>query len=110
MKIVINTRHGGFGLSREAFLRLREMNNEAALLEADIGEENGPDADFMVSFCRDIERDDPDLIKVVEELGVDANTPFSDLKIVEIPDDVIGWKIEEYAGLEWITETHRTWS
>lgn len=33
----------------------------------------------------------------------------ADLKIVEIPDDV-EWVIEEYDGIEYVSEVHRTWS
>lgn len=58
---------------------------------------------------REIARDDPVLIQVVEELGEDANSRYSELKIVEIPDDV-AWQIDEYDGTEWVAEQHRTWS
>ena len=58
---------------------------------------------------RNIKRNDPLLIQVIEELGKDANTRYSELKIVEIPDDV-EWMVEEYDGAEWIAEKHRTWS
>jgi len=57
---------------------------------------------------RDIARNDPLLVQVVEELGEDANTRFSNLKVVEIPDDV-AWEIDEYDGYEHVAETHRTW-
>ena len=30
-------------------------------------------------------------------------------KIVEIPADV-EWQIQEYDGMEWVAEKHRTWS
>jgi len=56
-----------------------------------------------------IRRDDPDLISVVEEMGAAANGPFSELKIVEIPDD-LQWGIGEYDGSEWVEEVHRCWS
>ncbi|MED4883131.1 hypothetical protein [Bacillus smithii] len=57
----------------------------------------------------DIKRNDPDLIAVVEELGEEANTEYSMLKIVEIPDDV-EWIIEDDgSGHEWVAEKHRTW-
>ena len=55
-----------------------------------------------------IERDDPDLIKVVERLGVAANGRCAHLKIVEIPDDV-EWEIDEYDGVERVDEKHRSW-
>ena len=58
---------------------------------------------------RDIARNDPLLIQVVEELGEKANGRFAYLKVVEIPDDV-EWQIDEYDGAEWVAEKHRTWS
>lgn len=58
--------------------------------------------------ARYIERDDPKLIEVIEELGEDVNNRFSAIEIVEIPDDV-EWQIEEYDGREWVAEKHRTW-
>lgn len=60
-----------------------------------------------LSDC-DIDRDDPDLIAVVEELGSVANGRFAELKVVEIPDDA-DWEIDEYDGNEHIAEKHRTW-
>ena len=45
---------------------------------------------------------------MVEELGERANSIFSDLKIVEVPDDV-EWTIKDYDGIEWVAEVHRTW-
>lgn len=59
---------------------------------------------------RDISRDDPILIEIIKELGEDANGICAELSIVEIPDDVMEWTIEEYDGREWVAETHRTWS
>ena len=57
----------------------------------------------------DIERNDPDLIRVIEELGQDeASNRFSNLVIVEIPDG-IEYTIQEYDGYEHIAEKHRTW-
>lgn len=53
-------------------------------------------------------RDDPDLVKVVEELGDAAGGRFSQLEVVEIPDDV-EFVIDEYDGLETIREKHRSW-
>jgi hypothetical protein len=45
----------------------------------------------------------------VQELGEAANGQYAKLKVVTIPDDV-EWTIEEYDGMEWIAEAHRTWS
>lgn len=60
-------------------------------------------------YPRDIKRDDPALVQVVEEMGEAANDRFSSLKVVEIPDDV-EWEIDEYDGYEHVAEKHRTWS
>lgn len=90
MKIVINRCYGGFGLSEKA-LKLYE----------ELAQENPNTYNF--------ERNCPHLVQVVEQLGKEANGDFSDLKIVEIPDGV-EWCIEEYDGMEWVAEVHRTWS
>lgn len=111
-KIVINKCFGGFGISRAAFLRLREMGNEYAIAEADVGEMyddgSGPRSDYCDSFGDDIPRDDPDMVAVVEGMGDKANARYADLFVVEIPDDV-EWEIEEYDGTEWVAEKHRSW-
>jgi len=111
MKIVINSCHGGFSLSRKAFLRLRELGQSTALEEPDLGERwnDGSGPRTVEGFCRDIPRNDPLLIKVIEELGRDASGIAADLDIIEIPDGV-EWEIEEYDGDEWVSEKHRTWS
>lgn len=57
----------------------------------------------------EIERDDPLLVQVVEELGDAAGGDFSKLRVAEIPADV-EYTIEEYDGNEHIAEAHRTWS
>ena len=90
-KIVINACHGGFGLSAEALNKYRELGIT--------------DPNF---YSRNIPRDDAHLIAVVELMGTEANNRFSELKIVEIPDDV-NWYVEEYDGQEWVAERHRTW-
>lgn len=59
-------------------------------------------------YPREIERNDPVLVQVVEELGDKANGDHAELKVVDIPDDV-EYFIEEYDGLEHIAESHRTW-
>lgn len=93
MKIVINTQHGGFGLSEEAETKYKGILG--------IVDEN-----FYAS-C-DVPRDCPVLVALVEELGERVNTAYSTLKVVEVPDEV-DWYIDEYDGMEWIAETHRTW-
>jgi len=91
MKVVINDCYGGFGLT------------DAALEEYKI-RKGITDPNF---YYYDIPRDCPILVEMVEK--GDADGAFSDLKIVEIPDDV-NWYIEEYDGLEHVAERHRTWN
>lgn len=62
----------------------------------------------MRIYDRDIPRDDPDLVRVVEELEGAASGRFAELKVVEIPDG-ISWEIDDYDGSESIEETHRSW-
>jgi len=88
-KIVINTCFGGFSLSDEAHKELRKVK------------------DF--EWLDDVKRDDPNLVAIVERLGVAANGRFAELKVVEIPDDVTSWYIHEYDGREHVAENHRTW-
>lgn len=105
MKIVINKCYGGFGLSRKAL----DMYAEKMGLNAGKWNANGSyyiDGDF---YDREIPRDDSVLVSIVEELGRDASGGFADLHVIEIPDGV-DWQIEEYDGIEWIAEVHRTWS
>lgn len=77
----------------------------------DLGDEfhkdDWPRDDSYVS-SRDDRRDDPDLVAIVEELGQAAWGAHAALKVVEVPDGV-QWQIEEYDGVEWVSETHRTW-
>lgn len=68
-RIVINTCYGVFGLSRAAFLRLRELGEATALKEPDIGERfplaqrGSVREDYQNLFCYDIPRDAPCLFK-----------------------------------------------
>ena len=106
-KVVINRKFGGFGLSQEACLRLVELGYDKLTPI--------PEEEYTTMFYNkfygvsDIPRDNSLLIKVVEELGVHANGHHALLKVVEIPYDV-DWLIEEYDGMEWIAEHHRTWN
>ena len=88
MKVVINTCYGGFGLSEKAYKYLGLTWDG-----------------YGFGFS---DRADPNLVKCVEELGKDASGLYAKLKVVEIADDV-EWQIEEYDGIEWVAEKHRTW-
>lgn len=138
-KIVINECHGGFTLSPEAALWLfeRGMKNMTYKVSEYYGKDylkeyfkndldewkaylldKSRDCHFITVFSPDEQfvlntrpdrRDDPLLIECVETLGERASGSCSELKIVEIPAD-IEWTIEEYDGLEWVAEKHRTWA
>lgn len=112
MKIAINRCFGGFGLSDQAI----QLYGKLAGLNL-ISKENGyfgltwylnsvDDKNYFSAY--DIPRDDPNLIQVIEELGELSWGPYSELAIIEIPDDV-KWTIEKYDGNEHIAECHRTW-
>ncbi len=110
MKIVINADYGGFGLSDEAIRMYADLAG-FKLYEQVEGSFTMfyRDAEMKDYFLDvDIPRDNENLVKVVETLGFEANGRYSDLKIVDIPDDV-NWMIMENDGREWVAERHRTW-
>lgn len=145
MKVVINTMHGGFGLSHEAMLRYCELKGltvypepltefagmqqtyvywtvpaEDRICISDLFDQKGKEiskeeyndlvnrANTQSIDDYSIDRNDPALIQVIEEMGEESWGSFAELSIVEIPDDV-KWHIAEYDGREWIAEDHRTW-
>lgn len=139
MKIVKNNCFGGFSLSNKAEKRLAELEGkEYYVFKTDYSEgydkkknipvdinEKGmfvhaysvPNPDELSDkernekyiYYRDIPRDSPLLLQVIEELGLEESSgSCAELEIVEIPDDV-DWEIDEYDGLETIREKHRSW-
>lgn len=139
MKVVINACFGGFGLSHEATMRYAELSGfELYVTETNtlftsysrVSPENrapspSPQEWANMTFeerretnrvqaeqnfyDKDLARDDPVLVKVVEEMGEKASGRYARLKVVEIPDGV-DWEIKEYDGNEHVAEVHRTWS
>ena len=83
-KIVYNGCYGGFGLSDEAEIRYRELTDNI----------NNEDFDVY-----DIDRADPILVQVVEELGKKANGNHADLFIAQLPAGT-KYRIDEYDGIE----------
>ena len=94
-KIVYNTCYGGFGLSKEAIARYWEIRGETK-----------PD-DWYVY---EVNRADPILVQVVEELGKAAGDGFAKLAIREVEAGT-KYRIDEYDGSESVmTQDEYTWS
>ena len=99
MKVVINTRIGGFGLSKTAyrFLGLEWDNYGHGITEE-------------IDYCNnDKNRASPKLVRCVEQLGKKAYGTYARLKVVEIPDDVDWYIYRHDIGPEVIHEKHRVW-
>lgn len=139
MKVAINVCYGGFSLSPVAVQKLYEdgVKEVACPIDEYFGKNYkdrkiealdkwrkyltnnndssmfltvfSPDEKYVLSTHCDLERNDPRLIKVIEELGEKANGSCAKIRMVEIPDGV-DYEIAEYDGMEHIAETHRTWS
>lgn len=140
MKVVINKCFGGFGLSEKAIEdcigrglpctvwvevdkdgRVRDEYKEPTALFVDNTTLSGPDRDSYVKMCGRYSivgsrgdkalRTHPEVVRVVELLGEEADGNFAELKVVDIPfDSLEGWEITEYDGVETIEENHRSWS
>jgi len=135
MKIAINECYGGFGISLDLLYELILLNHPGIktypcsnfcdnrsvkhnLLYRDGYTHDGLSTWLVKDgihyiFDRDKLENRTDLIilNLIEKMGENANGPHAEIKVVEIPDEVgDNWQIEEYDGLEWISETHRTWN
>ncbi len=136
MKVVINKCYGGFGISPLCLWELVQRNAKCVEtiplkewatidIEDDLGANaNLPsniktyffgaplvDMDTRTVYClnKSSARQDLDLIELIETKGSDwCSGELAELVVVEIPDG-IEWEIEEYDGVEWVSEAHRTW-
>lgn len=127
-KIVYNAYYGGFSLSHEATMRYAEIKGITLYVEEtperpalvnhyylcpfdewkQINDEERKqpaapgrfDASNELYFSdRNIERNDPALVQVVEEMGEAANGRCAELQIAEVPAGT-QYRIDEYDGLE----------
>jgi len=86
---------------------LGSKKNWRDMTDAERVEHNDLYSKHFLDF-RPKDRTSSNLIRVVEELGEEANGPCAKLAVVEIPDGV-KFEISEYDGLEHIAEVHRIW-
>jgi hypothetical protein len=93
VKVVVNTRFGGFGVSEAGICQYEAYSG---LKRQDVCQHEP-----AFRAC-------PHLVRVVEEMGRKADGPFAELAVVEVPDEV-QWEIAEYDGKEWVAEAHRRW-
>jgi hypothetical protein len=112
--IVINTQHGGFGLTHDAQISYLEQSNILYQL-VDRSDRHSTQRYGSLIFVnghnwsdRNIPRDDPVLVDLVNKLGSACWGEHAALKIVQIPADV-SWQIDDYDGVEWVAEQHRIW-
>ena len=114
MKVVINSSYGAFSLSAEAHALYAELKGYNLIKAECFGYQT-----FFKNEVKDenlvddwtFDRNDSDLVQVVETLGEKSSHGKNcKLKVVEIPDDV-KWYIDnrEQGGGEFIAEEHRTW-
>lgn len=112
-RVVINTCHGGFGLSycaRIAYLHVSSTPYHVRDHRDHDWSRDGPQiwVAGQPMDDRTIARDDRSLVWVVEHMGQLADGLHARLKIVDIPWSV-DWIIQEYDGWECVAERHRTW-
>ena len=82
-KVVINISHYGFGLSEKALSEISLLKNKEIDTESQFS----------------IDREDKDLVHVVEKMGLEANDGYSKLSIVKIPYG-IDYEIKNISGNE----------
>jgi hypothetical protein len=138
-KIVINNCYGGFGLSDAAIRRYFELKGQKVWLEVidslyteiwlvppedrtaelpgdwrehsiEVREEHNRKYSEQTFYVRNMDRTDPILVQVVEELGEDASGSCARLIIKELPKGTL-YRINEYDGMESIeTAGNVDWS
>jgi len=94
-KIVVNKGSCLFLLSHKAYKKFLSYEYRAQTGK-DIGSRiNYIDIDSLMIAKKmsHTKRDNPNLVRVIEEMGEDANAFFTKLKIVEIPDG-LKWEIK----------------
>lgn len=135
-KVILNKCYGGFGISKSGYeLYANKKGLNLFCYEVDfkgkeiIYKKSNGDKIFTQYFTKDFGdnvkinekdyekyslnldgayREDKILIEVVEELKEKANGKYSNLKIVEIPDN-LDYVIDEYDGIETLHQEVEEW-
>ena len=139
-RIVINTCHGGFGLSNDAVLRYLELSGIPVWSEINGGlipfkywlvppEERMKEVSAQEWASMPIAERQAYNTKYSEQVFYDKDVrrddPYLVKTVLELGENANGrhadlkvvevpadvnWVIEEYDGKEWVAEVHRTWS
>ncbi|WP_459568747.1 hypothetical protein, partial [Cupriavidus sp. 8B] len=100
MKIVVNEGDGYFSMSRGAFEKYSALKKDctAPLAEwvADPTEEY-----FRPRCIRNLDRTDPDLIAVIEQMGAKAAGPDVEFHLIDMPPGAT-WVVREVCGIEYV--------
>ena len=126
MKVLINDKPGGFGLTNEAIKECIKRGMTCADVPNDLDTHCDRSVDFIrwpespsMEYSPNDEssirfRTHPIVLAVVEELGLErAADKYCKLKIVAVPDDLTADDLligDGYDGCEYVAEKHRTWS
>lgn len=103
VKVVLNRAVGtSFGLSSAALAKLAELKGRDRRQRDAHGRQFVSSAESgRPDWLLSLERNDADLVRLVEEFGPAAAGSNAELTIVEIPDG-LPWKISEVVGYEYI--------
>ena len=104
VKVVYNACHGGFSLSRKAVEKLIQLGVEGVAAELAVHDEAFKDYPSLGNqgVRLDLDRHNPFLVQVVEELGAEASGDCAKLKIAELSGNK--YIIDEYDGFESVSE------
>lgn len=109
-KIAYNACFGGFSLSEAAIVRYLEIKGIEPVKKKDRWGGTYHEVNGEYFSDRDIARNDPALIQVIEEMGSAANGSCANLRIADIPAGTL-YRIDEYDGSESVeTKDSYDWS
>jgi len=127
VKVIVNRCFGGFGLSDKAKEMLIDQGIKVFESWEDVPKDDTEPQIYLVKNHKfrnimgkyslggkiwpdDIEfRTCPLIIEIVEKLGKESWSDYSELEIIDVPRDKNKLIICEYDGNEWVAEKHKTW-